>query len=63
MGYEYLTASDKESLSKALDVFVSSDHDKPVVLEVFTDMRTDGEFTLQVYRALEKNISPVLEKM
>lgn len=63
MGYEYLTANSKETLALALEKFVSADNDNAVVLEVFTNMRTDGEFTLSVYRELEKTISPVLEEI
>lgn len=63
IGYEYLTANDKKSLSEALKSFVSADHEKPVMLEVFTNMRSDGEFTLHVYRELEKAVSPVLEEL
>ena len=61
MGYEYMTASDKEEFSYALSSFVSADHEQPVVLEVFTKMKEDGEFTLSVYRELEKCIKPIVE--
>lgn len=62
MGYEYLAADTKESLQEKLKSFVDVNHDKPVVLEVFTDMKSDGELTLQTYRELEKCILPLLEK-
>ncbi len=62
MGYEYLTAGNKEELKKVLPEFVSKDHEKPVVLEVFTNMKEDGEFTLSVYRELEKCIKPIIEE-
>ena len=61
MGYEYLSAHTKEELEKVLPLFVSSEHNKPVVLETFTDMKRDGEFTLSVYRALEKSIQDVIK--
>lgn len=61
MGYEYMTASDKEDLAAVLPNFVSDEHDKPVVLEVFTRMKEDGEFTLWVYRELEKSIKPIVK--
>lgn len=60
VGYKYLSADDKESLEKSLDEFVRDDHESPVLLEVFTRMKPDGEFTLHVYRELEKGIGPVL---
>lgn len=56
MGYEYLTACDKESLDIALNSFVSPDHEKPVILETFSKMKEDGELTLSVYRELEKEM-------
>ena len=61
MGYEYMTAENKEELKAVLPEFVSAKHDRPVVLEVFTKMKEDGELTLSVYRALEKCIMPILE--
>ena len=60
MGYEYMTASDKEELKNALPAFVAKEHEKPVVLEVFTKMKEDGEFTLSIYRELEKCIKPIV---
>ncbi len=62
-GYEYLSADSKESLEAALDSFVSREHDAPVFLEVFTDMKNDGEHILSVYRYLESQIQPVLKEM
>ena len=62
MGYEYLTAKDKDELKEALPIFASEEHEKPVVLEVFTKMKEDGEFTLSVYRSLEKCIKPIVEE-
>lgn len=62
-GYEYLSADSKESLEAALDSFVSREHDAPVFLEVFTDMKNDGEHLLSVYRYLEAAIRPALSEM
>lgn len=62
MGYEYMTAGSKNELETALPDFVSANHDKPVVFEVFTKMKEDGELTLSVYRHLEKCIRPFGEK-
>lgn len=63
MNYEYMTANDKDSLAKVLPDFVSENHENPVVLEVFTNMKEDGEHLLSVYRALEKCITPVIEEL
>lgn len=62
MGYDYLTADSFETLDTALRDFVSPEHSNPVVLEVFTHMKPDGENTLSVYRELEKCIRPLTEK-
>ena len=61
MGYAYLTAHSKEELNTVLPCFVSAEHEQPLVLEVFTNMKADGELTLAVYRHLEKCIQPLLE--
>lgn len=39
----YLTAHDKESLQEALRDFMRADLDRPVFLEVFTEMKTDSD--------------------
>lgn len=39
----YLSAHDKESMQEALKEFMRSDLDKPVFLEVFTEMKTDSD--------------------
>lgn len=61
LGYVYLEAHDKKSLAGALDTFVSENHEKPVVLEVFTNMKTDGEYVLTVYKEMEKCMKPIVE--
>ena len=61
MGYKYLAVRDKDELSAVLPIFVSADHEQPVVLEVFTKMKEDGELTLSVYRELEKCIKPIVK--
>lgn len=60
MGYEYLCAGDVPSFLDALPGFVGGEHTAPVLFEVFTDLKTDGEQLLSVYRQLEKEIQPVL---
>ena len=39
----YLKAVDKESLDKALNIFMNDNNEKPVFLEVFTEMRNDSQ--------------------
>ena len=39
----YLSACDKQSLQEALKQFMRNDLEKPVFLEVFTEMKTDAE--------------------
>ena len=56
MGYEYMSASNKDELAETMRSFVSKDHEVPVLLEVFTDMKQDGEHLLSVYRYLEDEI-------
>lgn len=63
LGYKYMSANNEESLSEALKQFVSKESDAPILLEVFTDMKKDGEFCLSVYRHMEQCIRPILDKM
>ena len=51
-----MSASNKEELAETMRSFVSKDHEAPVLLEVFTDMKHDGEHLLSVYRYLEAEI-------
>lgn len=60
-GFHYLSAYDKDSLSKCLPEFISKMSGKPIILEVFTDLHHDGEYCLEVYRHLEKEIQPVID--
>lgn len=62
-GFEYLSARDKSTLAEVLPKFVSTDGDKPKILEVFTDLHFDGEYCLDVYHHLEKEIAPVLKQI
>ena len=41
--FEYLSANDKKSLEKALERFFAKDNEKPVFLEVFTEMKKDSD--------------------
>lgn len=62
-GFEYLSARSKEELHSSLGKFVSAEGYKPKLLEVFTDLHHDGEYCLDVYKYLEKEIAPVLESI
>lgn len=42
LGFEYLTASDKSSFAAVKDKFLSSDSDKPILLEVFVNDTDEG---------------------
>lgn len=42
-GFKYLSAHDKNSYNQVLGEFMSADQDKPVLLEVFTEMKTDSD--------------------
>jgi 2-succinyl-5-enolpyruvyl-6-hydroxy-3-cyclohexene-1-carboxylate synthase len=43
LGFEYLTASNKEEYSKALETFVRSKSDKPIVFEIFIDYNDEAD--------------------
>lgn len=60
LGYKYLSANDTKSLNEALKDFVSKESNVPIFLEVFTNMKEDGEFCLSVYRHMEKCIMPII---
>lgn len=48
LGYEYYCASDKESFDNIIEKF-SKKSDKPMFLEVFTDMESDANITKKFY--------------
>ena len=58
-GYKYISASNKDEFNKCIKSFVEK-NDEPIFFEVFTDMRTDGEFCLEVYRYMEKCIKDLV---
>lgn len=62
VGFHYISAYDKKSLAECLPVFISGNSDSPIILEVFTDLHSDGEYCLDVYRHLEKEIQFALRK-
>ena len=56
LGFEYLAADSKESYLGVLDRFVDPEpHDRPMLLEVFTDSR-DESAALKAMRSLEVNV-------
>ena len=61
-GYEYLTATDENTFNENLNTFINKKSDKPILFEVFTNMKQDGEFCLEVYRYMEKSIRTIIEK-
>lgn len=63
LGYEYFSAKDEKTFNSALSSFVMKGREHPVFLEVFTDMKQDGEFCLSVYRHSEQCIKAILNIM
>lgn len=62
-GFDYLSATDKDSLSESMSKFVIPGSKKPILLEVFTDLHFDGEYCLNIYKYLESEIKPVLNNL
>lgn len=50
-GFKYLSAVDKESFDKALEEFMVPVSDKPILLEVFTEMSTDAKALHDYYES------------
>lgn len=48
-GFKYLTASTRKEFDSAIVEFTSEESDRPVLLEVFTDMKKDAEITHELY--------------
>jgi 2-succinyl-5-enolpyruvyl-6-hydroxy-3-cyclohexene-1-carboxylate synthase len=46
---KYLSARNREELNKALTEFVTDKSDKPIILEVFTDIKKDGDMLIKFY--------------
>ena len=55
-GYEYIAVHDESELHDAMPTFVRDGNERPILFEVFTDMKKDGEFCLEAYRELERHI-------
>lgn len=47
--FKYISASNKEELDEAMTTFFSQNNDKPVFLEVFTEMKSDAEEIYSFY--------------
>lgn len=58
LGFEYIAANNREDFKTKLKQFVDT-RDKPIVLEVFTDLETDGQTVLETYRDLEKQLGEI----
>lgn len=58
LGFEYIAANNSEDFKTKLKQFVDT-RDKPIVLEVFTDLETDGQTVLETYRDLEKQLGKI----
>ncbi len=57
LGFEYLSASDKEEFASAMERFVTKEQtEKPILFEVFTDSALESE-ALSLMRNIEKNSS------
>lgn len=57
LGYEYMTASDKESFMNQVEAFVSGEKkDKPVIFEIFVDYEDDRN-ALRIVRDIEQDKS------
>ena len=54
-GFEYISAHDKESFEKAKNIFMSSESQHPILLEVFTEMSKDAKILHDFY-ALSKPV-------
>lgn len=54
LGFEYLSAHNKNEYEQALAKFVDSSVEKPIILEVFTDLATDGTITSEYYATLDR---------
>lgn len=48
-GFLYLSAHDKESYDKALPQFMAKESDRPILLEVFSEMKTDADSIYDFY--------------
>ena len=55
-GYEYISARNENELKSVMPLFVRDGNERPILFEVFTDMRKDGELCLAVYRELEHRV-------
>lgn len=57
LGFEYLTASDKDSFLKQMEKFIDPEiNDKPIIFEVFTDYHKEDE-ALKIIKNLNVNRS------
>ena len=53
-GFRYISANDSDSLKKGIEVLTDMNQDVPVILEVFTDLVTDGEIISKYFATLDR---------
>ena len=63
LGYEYLSATNKEEYLAAVERFITSGHtDKPMVFEVFTDYRCESD-AIKIMNNLEISASASVKQL
>lgn len=62
-GFDYHAVNNERELEDGLARLIDAESKSPVFIEVFTGLSSDGQNCLNVYRALEKNIEPVVRKL
>ena len=60
IGFEYLTASNKDEFNKNLDHFLASDNDRSIIFEVFTDVVEESK-ALKTVRNLKSDSKGLLK--
>ena len=56
LGYEYMTANNKESFLSVVDLFLTSTiQDRPILFEVFTDTKDESDALEQILNYVEEN--------
>lgn len=54
LGFRYVSAHNSEELKDGIKILTSFKHDKPIILEVFTDLVNDGSIISQFYATLDR---------
>lgn len=53
-GFKYVSADDSESLKEGVEILTDMNQDRPVILEVFTDLVTDGGIISKYFATLDR---------